>query len=317
MDHKMNVWFEPLHGLEYPLGTTFICYSRKDSQNVEKILHEFGTRGLPYFIDVEGISGGELWLHKLEQALDNASCGVIIITPESINSPWVWFETGELFGKNTSIIPFIMGVSDKKDEIEAFIQGLPQFIRQFTIIKEIDHLIKEVEKHTLNISDIFPDEKLNGKVLSKLKQAKLILVLEDDEEKYLLNRGLKFGFKIVRFGRWDFIIDEPHNLDIDETERVDKIIHIDKLLYEKNSNLLKAEYILPVHKKWGLSFKLFIEGYDMKEINKITSILEQNGFKIGQRESDEKNRIFFLIPQEKCGIIEDDDETSNNYLYPV
>lgn len=316
MDYKMNIWFEPLHGLEQPVGTTFICYSRKDFQNVEKILQKFGSRGLPYFIDVEGIIGGEMWLHKLEQALDNASCGVIVLTPESIKSPWVWFETGELFGKNTPIIPFIMGVSDKKDEIEKFNKKLPQFIHQFPIIKDIDHLVKVVETHTLNISDIFLDEKLNGKVLSKLKQAKLILVLEDDADRYLLNRQLKFGFKIVRFGRWNFIVNEPHNLDIDETERADKIIYIDKLSYEKNSNALKAEYILPVHKKWGLSFKLFLEGYDMKEINKIISILERNGFKIGEREEGEKNRIFFLIPHEKCRIV-DDDETSNNYLYPV
>jgi hypothetical protein len=178
-------------------------------------------------------------------------------------------------------------------------------------------LIKVVETHTLNISDIFLDEKLNGKVLSKLKQAKLILVLEDDADRYLLNRRLKFGFKIVRFGRWDFIVNEPHNLDIDETERADKIIYIDKLSHEKNSSVLKAEYILPVHKKWGLSFKLFLEGYDMKEINKITSILERNGFKVDQKEEGEKNRIFFLIPHEKCRIVEDDDGTSNNYLYPV
>jgi len=51
MDHKMNIWFEPLHGLEQPIGTTFICYSRKDSKKVEKILQNFSSRGLPYFID--------------------------------------------------------------------------------------------------------------------------------------------------------------------------------------------------------------------------------------------------------------------------
>lgn len=107
------------------------------------------------------------------------------------------------------------------------------------------------------------------------------------------------------------------NSEMDETDRVHKINFIDKLSHEKNSSVLKAEYILPVHKKWGLSFKLFLECYDMKEINKITGILERNGFKVDQEEEGEKNRIFFLIPHEKCRIVEDDNGTSNNYLYPV
>jgi len=41
---------------------------------------------------------------------------------------------------------------------------------------------------------------------------------------------------------------------------------------------MKVEYILPVHRKWGLTFKLFVDVDNLEKLNTVLSILEFNGY---------------------------------------
>ena len=333
---------------------------------------------------------------KFRQALNKASCGVITLTPQSINSPWILFESGVLIGRKIPIIPFQMDVSDKKQ--------LPGFIEQYQLVKDIDTLIDLVSTHIYKFSNIFGKEykELNNKILNKLNQVKLTLKFENVDKD--LQNNLRFGYQIIRFGTWNLIKNEPKylfswdevpgndnirlleflkqnfnidwveiakvekfedgrtikisaendslslrlnnektevnlkiedgrtdkfivktengtlkikNSEMDETDRIHKINFIDKISYETNTNALKVEYILPVHRKWGLTFKLFVDVDNLEKLNTVMSILERTGYqKMSQSKSGEKQRIYFLIPDDKCKIVEEPDKILNNYLNP-
>lgn len=42
------------------------------------------------------IGKGTEWFDELRNALNNADCGILCLTPEAIGSPWVHFEAGLL-----------------------------------------------------------------------------------------------------------------------------------------------------------------------------------------------------------------------------
>lgn len=399
----MNIRFEPLHGKEETaLGNAFICCSEDNFPKIkEKILDELDSKEIPYFIPQEDIFRSA----KFMQALNRASCGVITLTPQSINSPWILFESGVLIGRKIPIIPFIMDVSDKKDERDNFIKQLPRFIEQYQlVIEDIDTLIDLISAHIYKFSNIFGKEyeELNNRVSNKLNQVKLTLKFENVDKG--LQNNLGFGYQIIRFGTWNLIKNEPKylfswdevpgndnkrlleflkqnfnidwleiakvekfedgrtikisaendslslrlnnektevnlkiddgrtdkflvktengilkikNSEMDETDRVHKINFIDKISYETNNNALKVEYILPVHRKWGLTFKLFVDVDNLEKLNTVMGIFERNGYqKMSQSKSGEKQRIYFLIPDDKCKIVEEPDKILNNYLNP-
>jgi len=159
----MNIRFEPLHGKEETaLGNALICCSEENLDDVkEKILVKFDSKGIPYFITQEDIDKST----KFRHALTRASCGIITLTPQSINSPCILFESGVLIGRKIPVIPFIMDVSDK--ERHKFIKKLPRFIEQYQLVfEDIDALIDVVSTHIYKFSNIFGKEyeKLNNKI---------------------------------------------------------------------------------------------------------------------------------------------------------
>ena len=55
--------------------------------------------------DPDDIPAGSQWLEKIENSISNADILIILCSPESINRPWINFETGCCWIKKRSIIP--------------------------------------------------------------------------------------------------------------------------------------------------------------------------------------------------------------------
>lgn len=99
------------------LGEVFISWSGDKANRYAKFLDEmleqiFGMRPNTFYSG--GIESGAVWLEKINQALSEAKVGIIVLTKENINRPWVNFEAGAIFkadGKNTSIIPVCVDIS--------------------------------------------------------------------------------------------------------------------------------------------------------------------------------------------------------------
>src|SRR5262245_54727881 len=65
------------------------------------------------FVSTEDIEKGARWSVTLDEQLKLSSYGILCITHENINAPWLNFEAGAL-SKNVKISPFLFGI-DRSD----------------------------------------------------------------------------------------------------------------------------------------------------------------------------------------------------------
>lgn len=309
---SMGVFIEPLFGREEPVGIAFVCYSRKDAQDVKNIIEtNFISQGVPYFLDEKDIIGGEKSIEEIEKALEEASCSVIVLSPNSIKSEWVWFETGVLVGKGKYVIPFLIKVDSTGD----FIKDLPDFIRRYQIVWDVDGLIEAVQRYVFEFGKLFDDMQLNKKVMATLKQAKVTITMNCP---YDYMNILKSGYLLVRFGRED-VLERPANVMLlQEGKIINKAIFAKKTAYDEKEKIMKVEHLLPVHKELGVKYKLFVDVSDLSKIDEVISILKNNGFQnVSKSGSAEKQRIYFLIPSKGNNIVRSPDGLADNYLYPI
>jgi hypothetical protein len=66
----------------------------------------------PWMSD-EDISAGSRWLHEVSSQLSEAKLGIICVTPENQNNPWLLFEAGALSKTldQTNVCPFLLELS--------------------------------------------------------------------------------------------------------------------------------------------------------------------------------------------------------------
>jgi len=63
----MAIFIDPLFGREEPVGVAFVCYSRKDKQDVKNIIETiFSYEKIPFFIDEKDIHIGELTIKTIK-----------------------------------------------------------------------------------------------------------------------------------------------------------------------------------------------------------------------------------------------------------
>jgi hypothetical protein len=55
------------------------------------------------------IRTGDKWLNVIEEKLSAGDAYVILLTPSSIERPWLWFETGSVWFSNKRILPILAG----------------------------------------------------------------------------------------------------------------------------------------------------------------------------------------------------------------
>jgi hypothetical protein len=83
------------------VGEVFISHVSDDEERIRDVVTKrFSDRGIPCFLPDTDIEPGENWLDRLEQAMGRASCGVVVLTENSLPSQWVWYETGMFQGPN-------------------------------------------------------------------------------------------------------------------------------------------------------------------------------------------------------------------------
>lgn len=90
--------------------TIFFSHSSSDKEYIyllKKRLIEITNNSLDIYLssDGESIPFGNNWVHNIEENLHKASMMFVFVSPESINSKWVYFESGFSYSKNIKVIP--------------------------------------------------------------------------------------------------------------------------------------------------------------------------------------------------------------------
>lgn len=95
--------------------TLFFSHSSKDKKNMN-ILKDLiqdktsGTLNIFLSSDGESIPFGSNWVHSIEKGLNDAQLMFVFITPNSIKSDWIFFESGFGYAKNVKVIPIGLNV---------------------------------------------------------------------------------------------------------------------------------------------------------------------------------------------------------------
>ena len=106
----------------------FLSYSNKDKPWVAEFVSALKEAGVKTWFDVHELAPGERWDEKIQQALRESSIIVVILSENSVDSPWIFFELGAAIADKKRIIPVLFG------DIEP--QRIPLLLRRFQFLKE-------------------------------------------------------------------------------------------------------------------------------------------------------------------------------------
>lgn len=105
----------------------FISWSGERSNKFARALKDWlpdVLQGIDPWMSEHDISAGSRWHQKLAEALDQTRFGILCITPENQQAPWLLFEAGALSKSlnQNSLVPVILGMmpSDLKSPLSQF-----------------------------------------------------------------------------------------------------------------------------------------------------------------------------------------------------
>lgn len=138
----------------------FISWSKQKSHEVAIVLRDWlpsVIQSLEPFVSSEEIDKGSRWSTEIAQELEDCSFGILCITEENLEEPWLMFEAGALSKKisNSYVCPFLLGIqrSDVKGPLVQF---------QSTIFEKED-----VKKLLATINSVCGDSGISSHLLDK------------------------------------------------------------------------------------------------------------------------------------------------------
>jgi hypothetical protein len=128
-------------------GKVFLSHAAVDGSLAAAVCAEIQKRVPDIEIFVASQPGhirtGEKWLDAIEQKLRTGDTYVILLTPASVERPWVWFETGSVWFSDKRISPVLVAGLDANDVPPPLsarqmlnldqVAGVQQFLRDFGV----------------------------------------------------------------------------------------------------------------------------------------------------------------------------------------
>lgn len=140
----------------------FISWSGESSKKLAAVLHDWlpsVIQSVKPYMSAENIDKGERWSIDIATQLQETNYGLVCITPDNINAPWINFESGALSKsiQQSRVSPIIFGL-EPSDLAKS---PLLQF--QLTQFKK-----EEISKILLSMNNAAPEpERVNSDVLEK------------------------------------------------------------------------------------------------------------------------------------------------------
>lgn len=124
----------------------FISWSGDLSNRIAIILKDWipnVIQNVEPYVSSEDIPKGDRWSTDIAKELSDSSFGILCVTKDNVNAPWLNFEAGALSKKldSSKVCPFLFGM--KKSEIEG---PLLQFQITFKNMDDIFKLMQSINK---------------------------------------------------------------------------------------------------------------------------------------------------------------------------
>jgi TIR domain len=121
----------------------FISHAGMDMWVAKQISKEIEARGAKTFLDEANISVGEDFEDGILRALDRAKELLVLLTPWSLNRPYVWAEIGAAWSKRMPIIGVLHGLTPEQFNQQP---GVPLILkrRDLISINQLDQYLSEL-----------------------------------------------------------------------------------------------------------------------------------------------------------------------------
>ena len=96
--------------------SVFLSHSSHDETALRRLkesLEDKTAGAVRFFLSSDGqsIPLGRNWVHQIQQALDECGLMLVFLSPNSMNSRWVYFESGYAYSRSLRVVPLgVFGV---------------------------------------------------------------------------------------------------------------------------------------------------------------------------------------------------------------
>lgn len=103
-----------------PAGQVFLSYARADKAHVLPYVKKLKEAGQDVWVDWEGIKPSREWREELAGAIRSSDALVVLVSPNSLKSPYCWDECRQALDQGKRVLPVVVsGVEDAPGAMEA------------------------------------------------------------------------------------------------------------------------------------------------------------------------------------------------------
>ncbi len=93
------------------MGKVFVSYSHDDQAEAAKVTEVLTELGVDHFLDSKRIRWGDKITSSVDRALDECLAILVILSPASLESPWVPYEVGHASALGKIVLPYLTDAS--------------------------------------------------------------------------------------------------------------------------------------------------------------------------------------------------------------
>ncbi|EOE2083662.1 TIR domain-containing protein [Vibrio cholerae] len=253
----------------------FVSWSGDRSKAVAELLDEWlqcVIQAVDPWMSSKDIDRGSLWFSEINDQLQSTTIGIICLTQENKNKPWILFEAGALAKglSNNRVCTFLIDLepTDVGTPLSQFNHTFPTMEGLWELVRTLNNSLKDraLKEKTLeqvfntywpqfesSFKKILDQTPLAGEVEKRSDDDILLEILSTtrsmdrrvralERDKINFNTTSKFGQ--LRFRNKDGRI---HTVDIENLKSLVKEHHLEGASIESIKELLRNEYNLPAY----------------------------------------------------------------------
>lgn len=124
----------------------FISYSHVDSEIVTKICQFFDSASIDYFHDAKDVIWGGHLVDAVKNGINTATHLLLILSPASLKSAWVPYETGQAKNRGLKILPYL---THPALDIPSYLSG----IKHISSFDQLKSFFERSGEHSLSDED--------------------------------------------------------------------------------------------------------------------------------------------------------------------
>ncbi|MEK6302007.1 MAG: toll/interleukin-1 receptor domain-containing protein [Acidobacteriota bacterium] len=131
----------------------FISHSSRDTWIARQIARHISNAGATPFLDEADVEVGEDFEQNILSFLDRAHELVVLLTPWSLDRPYVWAELGAAWSRRIPIIGILVGMTATELQLR---EGIPLFLKKRDLL-DINQIGLYFQQLGFRVGGLYPD----------------------------------------------------------------------------------------------------------------------------------------------------------------